>query len=138
MGVKLVLSFNAWDTKTLIDLGFISLNLKYTINNGINFGLASEASHSRQSLFAVISLIISLGTLIFALWRNTIRLAIAAGLLAGGGLTNAYERVAYSGVFDYLNVTFAAIRNPYAFNIADISILLGALLLLIPPKRKNN
>lgn len=135
MGVKLVLSFSPWDTRTLMDLGFISLNLKYTINNGINFGLASEASHSRQILFAVISLIISLGILFFALWRNTIRLAIAAGLLAGGGLTNAYERVAYGGVFDYLNVFSKILTNPFAFNIADVYIFFGATLVVLFGKK---
>lgn len=135
MAVKLILSFNAWDTRILLDLGFASLRLKYTINTGINFGLAAEASQSRQLLLAVMALVISLGTLVFALWRNTMPLAIAGGLLAGGGLTNAYERLAYDGVFDYLNISVGMFLNRFSFNVADIYIFLGASFLILFGKK---
>jgi len=62
-------------------------------------------------------------------------LAIAGGLLAGGGLTNAYERLAYDGVFDYLNISVGMFLNRFSFNVADIYIFLGASFLILFGKK---
>lgn len=130
MTVKLVLSFSDLDGSQLFDLGIGSLNLKYTLNTGINFGLASQATDTRQMILAIVALLISLGVIIHALKQDKFSLSLVAGLLAGGGITNAYERLAYGGVFDYVNVSLNAYENPYAFNLADIYIFIGALLFI--------
>jgi len=136
--IKLILSFQDWDGSTVLDLGFLAFNLKYTTNTGINFGLASDSSNSRQMLLAGLAILISLGFITFSLVRNTTGVVIATGLIAGGGFANAYERLAYTGVFDYLNITAAGITNPYAFNIADIYIFFGAVLFLFSGRMKIN
>ena len=130
MAVKLVLSFSNLNGSQLIDVGFASLNLKYTLNTGINFGLASQATDTRQMTLAIIALLISLGVITYALTQSKFASSLAAGLLAGGGITNAYERLAYGGVFDYVNVSFNAYANPFAFNLADVYIFIGALILI--------
>jgi signal peptidase II len=60
-----------------------------------------------------------------------------AGLLAGGGLANAYERIAFGGVFDYLNVSLAFFTNPFSFNLADIYIFIGAVMFIFRPQNKD-
>ena len=56
-------------------------------------------------MFAIIALIISIGTLVWA-WRNSKLIKmIAGGLFADGGLANAYERFLFGGWFDYINVS---------------------------------
>lgn len=132
MIIKLILSFQDWDGSTVVDLGFLALNLKYTLNTGINFGIASESSNSRQILLAGLAILISCGFITFSLFRNTSRISIAAGMIAGGGIANAYERLAYGGVFDYLNLGVTSLKNPFSFNIADIYIFLGAVIILVP------
>jgi len=64
--------------------------------------------------------------------------APAAGLFAGGGLANAYERLAFGGVFDYLNFTTSFFDNPFSFNLADIYIFLGLVLFLLAPRETHD
>ena len=129
MAVKLVLSFSSYDNAELLNVGFAKLGLKYTLNTGINFGLAAEATKSRQFLLAGIALVISLCLIIFAS-NGRVQRSVAIGLFAGGGVANAFERLAYGGVFDYLNASLVYLQNPFAFNLADIYISIGAIMLL--------
>ncbi len=102
------------------------LNLVMTWNTGINFGLFSGEA-SRWSLVAL-AVVFSLG---LALWvrGKPGRLApIAVGLVIGGALSNAFDRVLYGAVADYLNMSCCGIRNPYAFNVADVFVVCGLVL----------
>jgi signal peptidase II len=85
----------------------------------------------RWALIAV-ALIISA----FVLWwirrENAGRWAhISAGLLVGGAIGNVVDRVLHGAVADFLNVSCCGINNPYAFNVADISIFFGAIGLVL-------
>jgi len=133
LAVRGLLSASDMNGQTLLNLGLASLNLEYTINTGINFGLAGETSNARQLqlaalAFAVCFAIIVWGVRSDARWNSTI-----AGLFAGGGLANALERILYGGVFDYLNVSFIFYNNPFSFNVADIYIFVGALMFIFKP-----
>ena len=119
--------------QTLINLGVASLNLEYTVNTGINFGFAREASNSRQLQLAMLAFAVSFAIIVWgersaARWSSNI-----AGLFAGGGLANALERLLYGGVFDYLNVSLISYDNPFSFNVADIYIFVGALMFIFKP-----
>ena len=64
---------------------------------------------------------------------------ISAGLLVGGALGNVIDRVIYGAVADFLNMSCCGIENPYAFNVADISIFAGAIgLILFTGGSKND
>ena len=119
---------------TLLPLGIASLNLQYTINTGVNFGIAGEASTTRQLLLSGVALLICLAIAIWGMRSRQKWATAAAGLFAGGGLANAYERVAFGGVFDYLNLSTSFFDNPFSFNIADIYIFLGLILFILAPK----
>lgn len=123
---------------TILPLGIAYLNLEYTINTGINFGLAGAATSSRQFLLAGLAIVISLAIIIWSGRSNTKWATTIAGLFAGGGLANAFERVYYGGVFDYLNVSFIFYDNPFSFNLADIYIFLGLILFVIRPDESSN
>jgi len=122
---------------TVLPLGIASLNLEYTINTGINFGLAGAATSSRQFLLAGLALVLSLAIIIWGARSDTKWATTIAGLFAGGGLANAFERVYYGGVFDYLNVSFIFYNNPFSFNLADIYIFLGLILFVIRPDESS-
>jgi lipoprotein signal peptidase len=123
---------------TLLPLGIASLNLQYTINTGVNFGIAGEASTTRQLLLSGVALLICLAIAIWGMRSKQKWAAAAAGLFAGGGLANAYERLAFGGVFDYLNVSTSFFDNPFSFNIADIYIFLGLILFILAPKETHD
>lgn len=61
---------------------------------------------------------------------------LGAGLLLGGGLSNLWERLRFGRVLDYLR--FPKAPGPlkkYTYNLADLFILLGAVLLALRRKK---
>jgi len=125
------------DGTRLFTILIASLNLEYTVNTGINFGLASEATTSRQILLAIVSLLVCAAAILWGVISQSKWASMIAGLLAGGGLANAYERIAFGGVFDYLNVSLAFFTNPFSFNLADIYIFIGAAMFIFRPQIKD-
>ena len=125
------------DGTRLFTILIAALNLEYTVNSGINFGLASEATTSRQILLAIVSLLVCAAAILWGVISQSKWASMIAGLLAGGGLANAYERIAFGGVFDYLNVSLAFFTNPFSFNLADIYIFIGAVMFIFRPQNKD-
>lgn len=133
-----VLQSNDFNGVRLLSFIWLTLDLHYTLNTGINFGLASDGGVTRQWLFAGLALIISVGTIIW-IWRNGRLFSLIAGsLFSGGGLANAYERIVFGGVFDYLNFNANFYQNPYSFNLADIYIFVGVFMIIFAPNQKNS
>jgi len=108
-------------------------------NRGINFGLF--ASHDQFARFFLIALAVGISAWIF-LWvrggRHRPAQVAAAGLVVGGALANAVDRILYGAVADFINVSCCGIRNPYAFNLADVAIFLGAAALVLMPGPAQN
>lgn len=102
-------------------------------NRGINFGVLASDSPAQALMLAGLALAISIGVAVWAVRRNEGWFTLGAGLLIGGALGNAVDRVRYGAVADFLNVTCCGIVNPYAFNVADIAIFAGALTLAFAP-----
>ncbi len=107
------------------------LNLRMAWNRGINFGLLQGDADSTRYILIAIALVIS-AWVIWWMTRETRPLArFSAGLLVGGALGNVVDRFVYGAVADFLNMSCCGINNPYAFNIADISIFAGAIGLIL-------
>lgn len=56
--------------------------------------------------------------------------SISLGLILGGIIGNLLDRIIYKKVIDYLSFTFFTYNFP-VFNIADVGITVGALLLIV-------
>ncbi len=101
-------------------------------NRGMNFGLFAQNSDIGRWLMIAVALAISVWVW---LWVRREMLGtrpqIAAGLLIGGALGNVIDRLAYGAVADFLNMSCCRIENPFAFNLADVAIFLGALGLVL-------
>ena len=118
------------DLKTLgaIDVLPPLLNLRMAWNYGINFGLFSGQSDATRWILIAIALAITLFVLVWARREELGRAGLVfAGSLVGGALGNVIDRLIYGAVADFLNMSCCGIQNPYAFNVADISIFIGAL-----------
>jgi signal peptidase II len=102
-------------------IGPVHLTLSH--NSGVAFGLASGGG-TRLVLFTLAALAV-VG---FLFWRDPSRwgMWVAAGLLAGGALGNLADRIRVDAVTDFVKVGAWP-----AFNLADIAVTAGVLLLAL-------
>jgi signal peptidase II len=110
-----------------------SLRLQLAENPGSFLSLgASLPEHLRFALFTAAVGVILLGLVGAALFaRLGPARVIALALIAGGGVSNLLDRLFFDGrVTDFLNVGIGSFRTGI-FNLADMAILAGALLLVL-------
>ena len=110
-----------------------SLRLELVKNPGAFLSLgASLPDHLRFALFTGVTAVILIALVCAALFaRLGVARIIAIGLVAGGGISNLIDRLLYDGlVTDFLNVGIGSFRTGI-FNVADMGILAGALLLVL-------
>lgn len=113
-----------------IDLSAV-FNLRMAWNTGVNFGIFSDSGDATRWILIVIALGASAALAIWTLRAGRRAVWIGAGLIAGGAIGNAWDRATYGAVADFLNVSCCGIRNPWAFNVADISIFVGVGVLIL-------
>lgn len=105
------------------------LNLIVVWNRGISYGLFQQHSDLGRWLLVVLSLA---ATFAIAYWlsRTDKRLlAVALGLIGGGAVGNAVDRLAYGAVFDFAQLHLGP-HSWYVFNVADVAIVAGVIGLL--------
>ena len=104
------------------------LNLRMAWNTGINFGI------QLGDKWILIALALAICAWVLW-WMNRDRprriVQISAGLVVGGAIGNVIDRILYGAVADFLNMSCCGFENPYSFNVADISIFLGAVGLIL-------
>jgi signal peptidase II len=109
-----------------------TLRLQLTYNQGAFLGLGSSLPDVlRHSIFTVGISLLLIGALIFALFSKsgTFSVVLAVSLLIAGGVGNLIDRILRGGsVVDFLNVGVGPLRTGI-FNIADVAIMGGALVL---------
>ena len=64
------------------------------------------------------------------------RSPIGAGLALGGGLSNLWERLRRGAVYDYVQFPKLPKIGRYVWNLADLAILIGGLLLALLERKK--
>jgi signal peptidase II len=107
------------------------VRLTLTYNPGAAMGL-SLGSYSRPafSILAGVALLV-LGTLYRRLSPRLALPAIGLALVTGGALGNALDRLQSArGVVDFIDVGIGPTRF-WTFNVADVAITLGAILLAV-------
>ena len=127
------------DRPSITVLGPFHLTL--VANKGVSFGFMNvEAPWTRWALTAF-SLVVAAALAAWA-WRvEKLLLAISVGLIMGGAVGNAIDRIHLGAVTDFLD--FSTLHFPWVFNIADSAISVGSVLLvwdlfLAPRKRAGD
>jgi signal peptidase II len=106
------------------------LNLTLQMNRGISFSLFARESASGQIALVALTLAVT-GLLTWWLFRSrSVLPAAGLGLIIGGALGNAIDRLAHRAVVDYLDL-HALGRHFFVFNIADAAINVGVVLLIL-------
>lgn len=108
---------------------FPGFDLVITWNRGISYGWFSSHAAEAQWVLIGVSLIVSA-----FLWRWMARVnrpltAAALGLIIGGALANALDRLRFGAVADFFHF-YVGNFSWYIFNLADIAIVAGVALLL--------
>jgi signal peptidase II len=117
-------------TRQFIEVWDPYLNLAMAWNQGVNFGLFDFGDAGRWVLVAL-ALAIS-GALLWWIRRaRSLPMHLGAGFVVGGAIGNAWDRIQWGAVADFINMSCCGVNNPYAFNVADVAIFLGAGVLIL-------
>ena len=118
------------DNNTIIVSSFIKL---HTINNyGIAFSLFDGLQDGGRLLLSIVILIV----LIFVAYelyknlRSSINYLLGLSLVLGGGVANFIDRFDNGSVTDFIILHYENIYFPAVFNIADLSISIGAIFII--------
>lgn len=96
-------------------------------NTGISYGLLADLP------VVFLGLVMSAAIIALAVWyvRTPVPLVrIALALCIGGALSNALDRLLYGAVADFFHFHWGD-YSFYIFNLADVAISLGVLLLIL-------
>ena len=135
--IAIILSFVDLLTKTLIfSINSLSspkviIDNFFRIERVKNFGAAFSSFQNMNIVLIIISLIVLI-YLILSMnkQKESKLLTLSYGLLMGGLIGNLVDRISYSYVRDFLS--FRIFGYDFAiFNIADMGIVIGAILLII-------
>lgn len=110
-----------------VTVGFLDLRLVH--NSGVAFGIGAglAAWVVVTVTFAVALLLISL------VWRGHLQASVATGSIVGGALGNVVDRVMGGSVVDMFDLGWWP-----AFNVADICIVVGVVLVLVDGFRRQS
>ena len=117
---------------------------KLVLTKHYNTGFVMNALKNMPSLvkaihFAVAFLFLCCYTLIVREKGSKVR-KVGSAMVMGGGLSNLFDRVTKGHVVDYIRIPFKKLKplSKIIFNISDVCILVGSILMLLGKgKRKE-
>ena len=122
-------------TGEVIDIQPPYLIFRMAWNKGINFGFF-RSYDSRWALILA-AVVISLGLIVWIRNERGWLKPLAVGAIIGGAIGNAFDRVVYGAVADFISMSCCGIDNPSSFNISDVFIFLGVLILVIGTRKTS-
>ena len=101
-----------------------------SMNRGVSYGLFTQDSDLGRWALVIVGLLAS-GFFCWWLWTSGRALtAVAAGLIAGGGLSNVIDRLVHGAVVDNFLLHYGGFQW-YVFNLADVWICAGFVGILL-------
>lgn len=130
-------NFESYSEKSIIGDVFTLIKVE---NTGAFLGMGSELSEIPRILLLIILPVIVLIsiTLYTYIDKSLDKLSIIGfSLIIGGGIANIFDRIVFGSVTDFLYINLVGIFKTGIFNIADLSVTTGMILILISSfKRK--
>jgi len=125
-------------SKTLINiedserniLGF--LKLRYVLNRGVIFGFFSQSGKHFVYILLTLASVLAIILVVYYFFKTPSSekiMKISLSLILGGALGNLIDRLIRGYVIDFL--TFRFWPSYPSFNVADASITIGAILLIL-------
>jgi signal peptidase II len=110
---------------------FFDLVLQW--NTGISYGWFQNSGPAGQAVLLAVK---AVAVVVLAVWMvrsRTLTATISLGLIIGGAIGNAIDRLAYGAVVDFALLHVQIGGKPfewYVFNLADVAIVAGVAALL--------
>lgn len=114
------------------------IRVEYAENPGGFLGLGSAwPAEARAAVFGVATVLVLVGLLAVAMRHRWTGLPMVGTMLCvAGGASNWIDRVVRGRVVDFLTLGYGPIRTGI-FNIADVAVLVGGILLLVGLNRHH-
>ena len=110
-------------------------SLCYVQNSGAAFSILEDAT--LLLIIVSVAFIVIIDNTIKKEYRNLSKLSIISiGMILGGIFGNLIDRILYRSVIDFISFSFGNYHFPI-FNIADIGITVGMVLLIIEMIKKD-
>ena len=106
---------------------FPILNVTLVFNSGVAFGILQKFGQNLPIILTIIGFVLGVFIIIWSLYFKKHYISMA--LISAGAFGNAIDRARFGVVIDYIDVFWKNWHWP-AFNIADISICIGAFIYL--------
>lgn len=110
---------------------FLLMNVE---NTGAFLGMGSDLNPTVKLIFLMIIPVIVLSYLVYYIFKNKSSLDnlsfVALCCIAGGGIANVFDRIVFGKVTDFLHLDFGGVFRTGIFNIADVSVTAGMIMLL--------
>lgn len=97
----------------------------------LNTGVAFSMFEGKSVLFFVLAMVASLVMIYFICSKKWLKInleKLSLGLILGGTISNAIDRIIFGGVRDFIYLKFI---NFAIFNVADMAITVGAVLFCV-------
>jgi len=109
------------------------LNWTLAYNYGAAFSFLADAGGWQKWFFSGLALLMSLFLIIYLIKapRKATLLSFGLALVLGGAVGNLIDRLLHGHVIDFIHVHYADVWHYPIFNIADIGISIGVLLIVI-------
>jgi signal peptidase II len=123
-------NFEYREIKSLIGDKFI---MQYVENKGAFLGMGSDMNDTLKLIFLLILPTLVLGYVIYYIvkTKELDRLSlIAFCCIVGGGIANVFDRIVYGQVTDFFFINLGGVFKTGIFNIADLSVTTGMIMLL--------
>lgn len=109
-------------------------------NSGAFLGLGSDLNPTLKSILLLILPVIVLSGVVYYIMTNKTldRLSlIAFCCIVGGGIANVFDRFVYGSVTDFFHIDLGGVFRTGIFNIADMSVTFGMILLIFASFQQN-
>ena len=109
------------------------LNWTLAYNYGAAFSFLADAGGWQKWFFSGLALVMSLFLIIYLIKapRKATLLSLGLAMVLGGAVGNLIDRLKHGHVIDFIHVHYADVWHYPIFNIADVGISLGVLLIVI-------
>lgn len=133
------------DLREVIELIGDKFILTNVYNKGAFLGMGSDMNDTLRLILLLILPTCVLGYLIYYIITNKSLdkwSTIALSCIAGGGIANVFDRIAFGKVTDFFFIDLGGIFKTGIFNVADMSVSFGMIILVytwfISSNKKQN